>query len=739
MKLIRRLLKVLVALVLLVVIAAVALVFVFDPNMFKPRLESMAREQGIELEINGNLGWQLWPALGVEVNEIRVAAVAAPEDTIAELNQASLRLAIRPLFKGEVAVHHILVDGASLDLAVDEQGKGNWEALLPEEGAKAEPEAEDVGLAETDTGEALQLAVEQITLSNASVRYRDMGTGQDLSLSPLNLGVSGFNLQGRSFDLALGWEAAIDDPDTLSNEPLAVAGELDGQITLAEDFSRLVLSEGRLRVDLARNGASDDIRLTLNARVDDLLTSPRYQSDLNLQPFSPKALMAVLSLPAPEMADPDALSRVALSARIAGDAEQVTIDPLSIELDDTTIEGRAAVSDISRMALDVALTGDRINIDHYLPPPSEEEVEEEASSTGDEPLVPLEVIRSLDLAFGLDFGALTVKNLEMQDLSLRLLARDGVVNLERASLKAYEGRLDSNARLDGRGETAVVDLVAELSGLELGPLLAALELDEKLQLTGALNADVAADTRGLTLNQLTSALNAEAAFSGAQVRLAPLNIEQKFCEIVNRVTQAQADPQKTWANYTEMKSLSGKVTINDQVINLESLQAGVERLTVGARGQLDMKEALYNFTLPMRLGSDSTSDGGCQINSNYWLDRSLSLLRCRGSLDDLNPLGDCGLDSDGVQSLIKEFAAYKLKEQHGERIDAEKARAQQKVDEEKARAREKVEQEKRELENRVRQRLLGDNEEETADESGESGESDKEPSAEERLKKLLRR
>lgn len=735
MKLIRRLLKVLIALVILVVIAAVALVFVFDPNMFKPRLESMAREQGIELDINGNLGWQLWPALGVEVNQIRVAAVSAPEQTVARLNQASLRLAVAPLFRGDVEVHHILVDGAELNLAVNEQGVGNWEALVPDsasETSPGEPTAEPSS--DGETGQALSLAVEQFTFSNAALRYRDQRSGQDLTLAPLNLGVTGFNLQGQPFRLNLGLEATVEDPETLGNEPLSVAGDLNGQVTLAEDYSRLVLSEGRLRLELARAGASDDIRLSLNARVDDLLTGPRFQSDLDLAPFSPKALMAVLSLPAPEMAHPEALSRVALTARVEGSAEQLRIDPLTVELDATRIEGRAAVTDFSRMALDVALTGDQINIDDYLPPPSDEDAEESAGSSGDEPLIPLELVRALDVAFGLDFGALTVMGLDMQELSVRVLARDGVINLERASLSAYEGRLDAHARLDGTGETALMELVADLSGLELGPLLAALEFDEKLQLTGALNADVAADTRGLTLNELTSALNAEAAFSGAQVRLAPLNVEQKFCEIVNRVTQTEQAPEKTWADYTEMKALSGKAVINDQVIRLESLQAGVERLTLGVQGQLDMKQALYDFTLPMRLGSERTSEGGCQISSNYWLDRSLSLLRCRGSLDDLNPLGDCGLDSDGVKSLVKDFAAYKLKEQHGERIEAEKARAQQKIDEEKARAREKLEQEKRDLEDRVRQRLLGGDDEETTEGSDQT-----EPSAEDRLRNLLGR
>lgn len=742
MKFLRRLLKVFVALVLLLVIAAVALVFVFDPNMFKPRLEAMAREQGIALNIDGNLGWQLWPALGVEVNDIRVAALAAPDDTIAALEQASLRLAIRPLLSGEVSVHHVLVDGAMFDLQVDESGKGNWEQLLPEEtpasgdtASDAPPPASSTEPA-TEEAASLQLAVEQITIANASLRYRDAVRGQDLSLSPLNLNIVGFNLQGRPFDLDLGWEASVEDRELFGRDPLEMQGELAARVTLADDFSRLALAEGKLRIALSRAGASDDIRLTLNATVEELLTRPSFNGELNLQPFSPKALMTVLSLPVPEMASPEALTRVALAATLEGSAERISVDPLRLEVDETTIEGRAAVTDLSRGAIDVSLTGDRINLDHYLPPPSEEETPEpEADASGDEPIIPLETIRALDLAFGLDFGALTVMDLSMSELSLRLLASEGLVRLERAQLQAYDGRLDAGGQLDATGDTALIDLVADLSGLALEPLLSDLDLDEKMQLTGTLSADVSAEARGVTMNQLTESLTAEAAFSGAQVRLAPLNVEQKFCEIVSRVTNSEAAAQKEWANYTELTALSGRLTVENQVITLESLQAGVERLTVGAQGALNLKESRYDFTLPLRLGSESTSEGGCRISSNYWLDRSLSLLRCHGDLETLNPVSDCRPDADGLKSLVKDFATYKLKEQHGESIEAEKARAEQKIEEEKARAKEKLEEEKRELEQKVRDKLLGGGEQ-----SGEGGgDADAEPSAEDRLKNLFRR
>jgi len=709
-KLIKRLLKILVALVLLVVLAAVALVFVFDPNVFKPRIESLAKEQGVHLNIDGNLGWQLWPALGVEVNGIRVAAESAPDDEIARLEKASLRLAIRPLLRGEVVIHHIAVDGAALDLRVDENGVGNWEALLPDDET---PEPEPVAEAEATEGEALSLAVERISLSNAALRYRDAGTGQDLELSPLNLTISEFNLQGRPFNLDLGVVASVTDRELLGDQPLLVEATLSSRFTLAEDFDSLQLDDGRLRLDLERGGASDDIRLTLSAQASNLMTEPQFQGELALRPFNPRELMAVLSLPAPEMADSGALTRLALTMTFSGDTSQIGIDPLQIELDDTRIDGRFAVTDFERGALRASLRGNRINIDHYLPPPSDEDVEE-PEATGDEELIPLELVRDLDLEFLLVFDALTVMDLAMQNLDIRLVAGDGVVELKQAQLQLYEGQVDAGGKLDATGDTARIDLRAQLSGLQIGPLLSDLEFDEHIQLSGAVNFDTQGKTRGTTMNQLMAALDAEANFSGAQVRMAPLNIEEKFCQVVDLVTRSERG-DRDWPEYTELSSLSGRAVIKDQVITIDSTEAGVGQLALQVRGSANMKEDSYDFTLPLRLRGQRTSEAGCRMTSDYWVDRDLSLLRCRGSIEGLNPVSDCRPDTRALERLVRDFAEYRVREQHGDRIDAERDRAQQRAREERERADERVEEEKRRLQERVRERVGGDDDESTED------------------------
>src|SRR5690606_5856141 len=177
----------------------------------------------------------------------------------------------------------------------------------------------------------------------------------------------------------------------------------------------------------------------------------------------------------------------------------------------------------------------------------------------------------------------------------------------------------------------------------LAPALKDLELDEKIQISGAINADATASLRGVTMNQLTSSLVGEANFSGAEIRVAPINIEQKFCQLINLVNQTQ-EQQGAWENYTEMRELTGKARIAQQVLTVESFNAGVHQLVLGLHGNVNIAASTYDVTLPLKLLGEESSENGCRVNSNYWVNRSVSLLRCRGSLDALSPVSDCRPD-----------------------------------------------------------------------------------------------
>ncbi len=713
-----RIVAIIVATIVVVLcVALLALVLLLDPDTFKPRIEAMAREQGVALHIDSDMSWQFWPALGIEINDVRAAALEQPTEPIARLGHASLLVALKPLLQRQLRIHHIIVDGAVIELIVDEQGHGNWEPLLQEQAQEAEPDAAEPPAPPAPTGSTaqsdkssdtpLQLAVDRISLTNSALHFTSHAAPADPTASPAaadaatepqdfyltitQLELEQFNLQGQPFDLTLAGEVAVDDA-RVSAEPVTIAVHMGSRITLGKNMQKVDLSQGELTLAIAgSNDSNSTAQLNFNLAVTDLQQQPQYAGELILAPLNLKKMLASLGQAAPETSEAYALTELALTANLQGSDTQLTLDPFTITLDKTQLTGRFALTDFASGAVELKLDGDSINVDHYLPPEADTPAVQPVS-TGDEILIPLDTIRPLNLDVAVNFDQLTVAKLPFKQVQLEVSAADALVRLERVSADLYDGTLVTTGSLNARTDTAVIEVVSGAQALHLAPLMRDQQLDEKIQLTGAINATLEGTTHGLTLNQLLQAANGEAHFAGDQIRLAPLNIEEKFCQIVN-LANGNEDAPKDWPDYSEVEQVAGRINLVEGVATIEQLTAAVSHLGVGAEGAINFFTGDYDVTLPLQLMEKSTSAEGCQVQSNYWLNRSLKLLRCRGSLDALDPVRDCRPDSKGVASLVKDFATYKFKQENADKIDAAEQKLDAKKTEVKDKLRDKLEEE----------------------------------------------
>jgi AsmA protein len=271
------------------------------------------------------------------------------------------------------------------------------------------------------------------------------------------------------------------------------------------------------------------------------------------------------------------------------------------------------------------------------------------------------------------------------------------------SAKAYAGAISAKGQLDARGSQAQIQFDAGVEGLELEPLLKDMEMDSKFGLQGAVQARALGSTQGTSVNQLMKSLRSNATFSGAQVRLSPINLEQQFCKLVNLVNKVE-DPAQTWNEYTELSELSGSIKWRDEIITIDTFKAGVEKLQLGSHGKINLVTDEYDIFLPFKLSKDksdtvtaeqvavTTSANGCSIGSSYWLERGMELLRCKGSFAEINPLSDCRPDTELLIELTKDYAVYKVKEKHGEKYEEKKEELKGKVEKEKNRFLDKLQQ-----------------------------------------------
>ena len=130
------------------------------------------------------------------------------------------------------SVHRFELAGLELNLAMNKEGQGNWERVLPEQDtetpktAQEEPAAEDGG--------TLIFNISEVDIRNTRVHYRDDSTGQTVTLDEFGLRASDIKPQ-QAFPLDLQFHLATTEP------ALDIRTKLNAQLTLGEQFKRILL------------------------------------------------------------------------------------------------------------------------------------------------------------------------------------------------------------------------------------------------------------------------------------------------------------------------------------------------------------------------------------------------------------------------------------------------------------------------------------------------------------------
>ena len=100
----------LLGLLLIIVALGFALTHLFDPNDYKDEIRQLARDKAhVELTLNGDIGWSLFPWLGLELHEASIATLNNPKVPFADLQLQYQNI------KGEIDGADALIEGLKKD------------------------------------------------------------------------------------------------------------------------------------------------------------------------------------------------------------------------------------------------------------------------------------------------------------------------------------------------------------------------------------------------------------------------------------------------------------------------------------------------------------------------------------------------------------------------------------------------------------------------------------------------
>lgn len=641
-KALKYLLIALAALVALTVAVVAYIAATFDPNAYKPQLIQLVKDKtGRTLNIPGEIRLTLFPRIGAELGRVSLSE-PRKDQVFAATEQLRVSVALLPLLKKEVRVDRVLVDGLDVKVQRERDGRFNFDDLR---GSHA-PESPAPAPAQPADPAALPLIdIGGITLSNARVDYRDAGSGQQLTISRLNLSTGAIR-DGQKAALALGAELAGQQP--------ALALKLALRVDYTPALSQQAVKLDQL--DFSLNGQAaglSDLQLKLGlASV--LASAAKVEGQgLTLDITAPNPAGGTLSLKAQGQASVD----------LAREAVQLALDGT---LDSTTLALKAGVQKFAQPAISFDLALGELDADRYLPrsQPTPAPAAGTPAASGPEPEIDLGALRGLDLRGTLKVAALKVVNLKASSLRLQLKAQSGRAEVNPVTASLYGGGVNGTLLADANGGQRLGARL-DLRGIQIGPLMK--DLLDQQPLDGRGNVALDLTTGGATVSQFKKKLNGtvgvqltDGALNGVDIAGALRNAKARL----GGSQEGQAGSQQK----TDFTEFNASLRITDGVARNDDLSAKTPLLRLGGAGTVFIPEDRLDYTVKATVVPTLQGQGGPELEQL----KGLTIpVRLSGPYSDVK----WKIDFGGIAGQRK----AELKEETKQKLDAKKEAAKEQL------------------------------------------------------------
>ncbi|WP_397450968.1 AsmA family protein [Pseudomonas sp. NA-150] len=720
---------VILGLLLIIVALGFALTHFFDPNNYKDEIRELARDKAhIELTLNGDIGWSLFPWLGLELHNASVATLINPTKPFADLQMLGLSVRVLPLFRREVQMSDVRVEGLNLTLNRDENGHGNWEdigrqpkpaATTPAVPATPEQTAADAAAAAQPKPEKppqpIRLDIDSLTINNAHVDYSDARSGRQITADSIQLSTGAVH-EGATIPVKFTSFISTNLPvvrvrteligqlrinhaqKRYQFEDMRLSGEITGDPLNEKTVT--YAAQGQLLLDQAANVAdwnglkfsANQLRALGELHLRDLDKTPQLSGGLSIAQFSLRDFLDGIGQPLTEMADATTLNKVELVSRLTGSPTSIALEDLTLKVDDSTFSGRVAVDDFARQALRVQLKGDTFDADRYRPGKKDQDQSAGAARK-------VEVQGTENQAFATVGGSTPLPNAPTQGAwsETRLLPLErlrkidveadlsfGQLTLEKlpiqnASLKTqgFEGQINLetlrgdlyNGSFEAKGS---LDVRPDVPLMSVQTVITKVPVERFIQsknptppIKGLLTLHSDVTGKGNSEKALIDSLNGTTNFVLNDGVLVNANLEQQLCQGIAKLNR-QTLSGEPHGRDTPFQQLNGNLVFRNGVANNPDLKVKIPGLTINGNGDIDLRVLGMDYRIGIIVEGDKSDmpDPACQVNERY---AGIEWpVRCRGPLE----LGAkaCRVDNEGLSLIAAKLVGDKLEQKIDDKL-----------------------------------------------------------------------
>jgi len=741
MKLIKKIIGLILGLFIIVLVSLLALVFVVDFNEYKPLItDQVEQATGRQLDIQGDIKITVWPWLGLQVERAELSnAEGFVEQAFAKVDKFDLKLELMPLLQQQINIDKILLHGLTLSLQRKAQGQSNWDDLLLLSQKQAETGHDDPS-ADEPAMALDSFSIKGIEIKNGRLNWHDNQSQTQASLDNIDLQTGAIELN-KNIPLSLSAHAKLNQPqadiqfnlDTevnidmeamhaemsrLAMEIRILTPDMATQNTLLKltsslsanlneqqyKINNLVLSLNtkgyqlpggelnlKLRsssvIDLQKQTAviesmqieSTGMHVTTSAKVSELNTEPVIEGKLKLAEFNPLDVAQIYKITLPAMSDANALKKMQAQFHYHVSANELELINLSLELDDSVINGQLSMEDFTAPRVKYDLKLNTLKLDRYLPTPVSQSKQRARSEVtlSDAPVnLPVESLRKLNINGVFKADRIDWQDYRFEKTYIKISGKDGVIVANPVNVRLFDGRVAMAARLDVRNKQPKYSANVKAQDLQLAsaaqPVLLNLLNEKKASLNGLVNLNARLGAQGNSVRAMISSLKGQVDFRTGKTQLKNADIEhylrqrawysldQKIRKADKRIVAAlrknnfPTTEKEFISDYrprdkTAFNVIRARANISEGVINNYDFLMASERVNITGKGAIyltnqsmdyvavidlhrthnSLKDKLLDIPLTVNLNG-SFSSIKPQPDMNAWLSKAWSEATSQG-------------------------------------------------------------------------------------------------------------
>ncbi len=642
----------LIGLVFTTIIGAVIYVTaVFDPNDYRDEINTAAQEAtGRELNIVGDIDLNLFPWVGVAVNQVTLAnAKGFGPAPMLEVGQLQARVELMPLLTeravriGEVRLQDVVVRAAVRgetnnwdDIAAHQAEQQAEEESAPDAPPPAEDDTNIVVEVGNDQHKPFDVAIAGVTLKNIRVEYDADGELTTLQLDtlqtgPIRLGEPSTVLIELAASLPEGLAANLELNATWQVDPEGPIAEISGlqMVTTVTGPSvpggkQTISANGSMRYDGKAGTASipgielktGDLAATLKADIKVADAGASGDISLSTNQFIAQDVAKTLGMP---LGNGEGYQPTSLELALALSPNSIRTKKLNGKLDGAPLNGTFSVENFSNPRIRANLDLGAFTLEHWTPPASNEEASKEDSAETADPMtseLPLELVKDLDLDITAVIGSFKGSGITANDVTWTAFSRPGQPFRQELAMKAYGGEIRAKNNIDARGTKPKTGLILDLQAVGLGPLLKGTMGESYV--TGLTQMSLNVNTVGTTIKSMLAA-----AVGAAQYTLKDGSVEGfSLLDLINtgvaKLDGSTATPSGETS--TGFQELAGKLVFSGGRANAQELNAGNDLLALTGKGGIDLENLKWDLDLSPRLKDHPTIRGQRQLKNLIGID-----------------------------------------------------------------------------------------------------------------------